>query len=153
MTREIKFRVWDGKEMSSQIRLGFAHGLRLVSTSDLGFDMTGDDKCILMQYTGLIDIKGKEICEGDIIKATPNEINKNIRFLEVKYETHRIGDFFNWEIIGFRDYSKSTYGYDIEVVGNIYENNIIELENYANTSECYDAPVVNGRCYKCKENV
>lgn len=67
MTREIKFRVWDGNKMTSKIRLDFAHGFRLISGDNLDFDNIGDDKCILMQSTGLKDKNGKEIYEGDIM--------------------------------------------------------------------------------------
>ena len=78
------------------------------------------------QYTGLNDKNGKEIYEGDIIEVNQRTLTPDkrpeARILEVKFENHTVGDFHNWEIWGFRDYSKSTYGHEVEIIGNIYEN-------------------------------
>lgn len=113
--REIKFRVWDGERMTSQIRLEFAHGLRLVSTDDLGFGRIGDDKCVLMQFTGLNDKNDQKIYEGDILKCLSNP--GLIRGIVV-YEN---GSF------GIRDNENQWQGMlanknPCEVIGNIYEN-------------------------------
>lgn len=112
MKREIKFRAWDGEKMTDTIRLEFAHGLRLVSTSDLGFDMIGDDKCELMQYTGLKDKNGFEIYEGDIVRHG-NGARGEVLF---KY-----GGFLVKEIGQFDGLISSLNDSDWEVIGNIYE--------------------------------
>lgn len=128
--REIKFRVWDGNKMTDQIRLEFAHGLRLVSTSNLGFDMIGDDKCILMQSTGLLDKNAKEIYEGDIVVVPnqnydPSNGDDNNLIKVVSYHVNRFGieDMKAGEFEELYDYwTGENETEDIEIVGNIYEN-------------------------------
>ncbi len=62
MGREIKFRVWDGKQWSY-----FTIGQTMTSFMESVYD----DHCLngrlFLQYTGLKDKTGKEIYEGDII--------------------------------------------------------------------------------------
>lgn len=126
--REIKFRAWDGdkKEMSSEIRLDFAHGLRLISTTDLGFDMSSDDKCVLMQFTGLLDKNGKEIYEGDIVKYT--RINGKEIIAEIEWRSEDgCYYYFNHKEPVDSDVSNKESTFFIattitEIIGNIYEN-------------------------------
>lgn len=63
MSREIKFRVWNGETMISPdyiTRDGVAHWKE---------NSVPETSANLMQYTGLKDKNGKEIYEGDIIRA------------------------------------------------------------------------------------
>lgn len=136
--REIKFRAWDGEKMSDTIRLEFAHGLRLISTFDLGFDMIGDDKCELMQYTGLKDKNGKEIYEGDIVKVF--DYNRGcqecIDIEDREQNMHRdecenylCTQEIKWACGYFCDEDTGDYcpplsddEIQMEIIGNIYEN-------------------------------
>jgi len=125
---EIKFRVWDtqdkkmylqeieGDDMTQQVLFyngAFFHPLGKCLKSD---------KLILMQFTGLKDKNGKEIYEGDILKASWNQ-GKDYDIVEVKYD----GNYMSFELSDKdgEPFSLSDYGsdekYNIEVIGNIYE--------------------------------
>ena len=74
------------------------------------------------QLTGFYDKDKKRIFEGDIIKVLSNRMGSSVRIIVIKYEKHSIGDFTNTSILGFRDYSESTYGASVEVIGNIHQD-------------------------------
>lgn len=101
--REIKFRAWS-KEYNEMYDWGgvqyeiYAH-LRDIWT-DKGFE--------LMQFTGLHDKNGKEIWEGDIVKADYYGI------VEVIWKD---GSFILKNKLPLIEYQ-----YYVEVIGNIYEN-------------------------------
>lgn len=133
--REIKYRAWDKniKRMGFVFRIDYeVEPIRInevfVNTlfyarHDLGEFVISDPKYI-MQYTGLEDKAGKEICESDVIEVTSYPMKKfsQDRDLDNPYYT-------KYEVI--YDAPKFMLGetYDFlfngdkwEVIGNIYEN-------------------------------
>jgi hypothetical protein len=103
MKRVIKFRVWHEGEMVEDIVLGKQYPF-------LWDDWEGAiAKGLVMQYTGLKDIKGKEIYEGDILKyrngrlSNPIEFPKDYMWLSARIE-------------------EDTPAMAVEVIGNLYEN-------------------------------
>jgi len=109
--RDIKFRAYSHK--SKQM---FDWGSLL--QDDLAAILTsGEDE--VMEYTGLKDKNGKEIYEGDILKAT-DEIGV-IKFGEYdhKYHDGMLGFYLDCGELGIFDAPTASCG---EVIGNIYEN-------------------------------
>lgn len=118
MNREIKFRAWHGKQMTTS-------GIMFnCSTSCL---VTPDGAIMkLMQYTGVKDRNGKEIYEGDIVRfESENCDGKILEFGEVVY----VAPEFKFKMLkqgimnkGAKMSIWAEYQKEYAVVGNIYEN-------------------------------
>lgn len=112
--REIKFRAWDGYKMEYNVTvcLGKQWNMRE------GRPIEGYP---LMQFTGLKDKNGKEMCEGDIVSAHGTlgvvEWDNGLALftLKVKINNER-GDM--------TIYTHQENGLNVhrEIVGNIHEN-------------------------------
>nr|DAY42623.1 MAG TPA: YopX protein [Caudoviricetes sp.] len=108
--RKIKFRAWDklNKEMINFESINFQE--RRVYKDTVSYRKFNDIE--LMQYTGLKDMKGKEIYEGDILFETFRE-----EYFKVVFENGSFRVEVDEYSLDLEDYANIC-----EVVGNIYEN-------------------------------
>lgn len=84
------------------------------------------------QYTGMTDKNGKKIFEGDMIKPFDDEVDKMVvefhhgQFLLCLYGERGYMAEYGWEEEGnygcFEAEPLSSYGDNIEIIGNIHDN-------------------------------
>lgn len=135
MSREIKFRAWNksNKQFDNFDELLEPYNHDDVSLLCKILDKSlNTDEYTLMQFTGLLDLKGVEIYEGDIVKwddcsngkywrVAVVEINPDIQFKIVKNCIYELsaeeGKVFQFGSFIYTD----THNH-LEVIGNIYEN-------------------------------
>ena len=120
--REIKFRAWDCDKnkmiypTERQAITSVCTVITILTNKPIrgGFyDSFKTYECngYLMQYTGLKDVNGKEIYEGDIVK----EIHIDDDYLYDKVVVRWLDDYLCYNL------SMNT-GILYEIIGNIYEN-------------------------------
>ena len=128
MNREIKFRAWDGRQMSYDVTI--ANGRFIVVDDDgetLFYWHDPSEQLAIMQFTGFKDINKIEIYEGDILLCH-------------EYDSsdcgQRIAQTFKNAVVGFQFgsfyyYPKGNmnqphqllmFAYKPEIIGNIYNN-------------------------------
>ena len=119
-----KFRAWteEGKVMYYDV-YPFKDDTLLLSYDEIAFDEVPASDFILMQSTGLLDKKGEEIFEGDIVKY---EAGCNTVTEEVVYDKNFAGfgvkDADANIIFTFGELAEDIDLSSLEVIGNIYQN-------------------------------
>ena len=123
MSREIKFKFWNkiARRFQPASKYAVDGEGKLVSYD---YEMMAYDDpvefsntCIVaQQYTGLKDKNGKEIYEGDIVKATSDQYENENFVGKVIFDE---GCFLTW--INKNDIRGIWGEDDIEVIGNIFE--------------------------------
>lgn len=121
--REIKFKMWDKNNKCFLEDVGYINNFFIsldgkpFKAIDYGFGegygIIGIKKIEISQYTGLRDIAGDEIYEGDIVKDISNEL--------IGYIEYSDGGF----IIIYDDIAEKLNADEsayLEVIGNIFEN-------------------------------
>lgn len=133
----IKFRAWDplNKIMITSFYRSYAHtergrfsyGLRTVNDNEIKamayvnslesliYEHSHD--LILMQYTGLYDLNGKQYCQDDLVKW-----NGNIyRLIHGTYAFELYGFYYQMQDDPWDYFSEGAY-LEGEIIGNIYAN-------------------------------
>lgn len=112
--REIEFRARD-IETDKFVYGSYIDHLEIIKNEHDTFDI---DVYTLGQYTGLIDINGKEIFEGDIVKCKKRG---NEHIVVVEWATLLAG--YHLRYLDKHTYlCELCFAEDIEVIGNIYDN-------------------------------
>ncbi len=132
--RDIKFRIWDKYEkqmypissidydiFSQEIRIiaiGHKNGMCTSYNKNHNSEKCDITALELMQYTGIHDIKGKEIYEGDIVKVD------NIDLAIIYFDDDRMA----WGIKPINEFYfdspllSENISLELRVIGNIYDN-------------------------------
>ena len=123
--REIKFRAWlkEEKIMGEVLGIDILHKEIFFSNEDANSYEHTDFKDIeLMQYTGLKDMREKEIYEGDIVIHHSKMYKVIFNTEEVRFVLR--DDEFEMNIPFTNNNNER-----MEIVGNIYENSELLGEN------------------------
>ena len=136
--REIKFRCWDTalKVMRCEnfMKNGDKKGCWIEFISERG-EPYPRERFEIMQFTGIIDRKGKNIYEGDIVrwydeKNDEDTIDENkfvdgiVRWKSPGFEIEQISKCINNNGFDMKFYSydgEEFFWFELEAIGNIYE--------------------------------
>lgn len=120
MSRIIKFRFWDGKQM---IYNGYDH-------ADMSFNglLACEGDTIPLEYTGLKDKNGVEIYEGDTVRLKFRDGLSKFSYELGVIKWHQSSSAFKWFAVEEDPSDGNNYWLTHaeadwrEVIGNIYEN-------------------------------
>jgi len=118
-----KFRAWNKKKKKWEDPAGIAIDIKtgIPWWTECGEMMTKAEDVVLMQCTGVVDRKGREIFEGDVVKVPIKLIEEigisSIEFIEaIAQVAYRPGSFYI-DLPSRRLEMTSS----CEVIGNIYD--------------------------------
>jgi uncharacterized phage protein (TIGR01671 family) len=127
MSRQIKFRAWDGNRMVTEPGYIQVH-------TDKDFHVFIEEEgqweneyIHLMQFTGLQDKAGRDIYEGDVVKDRFGRImqvqwwNFRLCWVAISETNFHHADLYDWVDFDYEKEEKSSTA-RVEVIGNVYEN-------------------------------
>ena len=120
--KKIKYRAWakDLEKMFPVAEIDFVNETVSLMIIENGKHIQNliysFENVILMQYTGLKDENGKEVCESDILKRETNKIS----ILVVSWDEEHYQ--FRFKDTKYIHKMHCSLEYDTLIIGNIYEN-------------------------------
>ena len=123
-----KFKAWDKVSHAwiYNIYIGLdGRAKDLSRTGEEPFELNLDN-VIILQSTGLLDVNGKEIFEGDVVASTWfKDYDDHVGYRKLGKVTYRNG-YFGIEYPGDseKDYPTTIldFAINVEIIGNIFEN-------------------------------
>lgn len=124
MNRDIKFRAWDGNRMQYEYLVAGAEYcdiLSICSQEEYAKWRYNVDEWKVMQFTGLYDVNGKEIWEGDILFEENTNEYYEVQWDEVLLQYTFVYGLGKYWDTPYEHFNSNAYC-ELPVVGNIYEN-------------------------------
>ena len=118
MARDIKFRAWHTPFSGRKFGQKYLYGSNVLS-----FYNMKPDQYELEQFTGLTDVNGTEIYEGDIVRMHVIILSPDDKIGVVKYSPqYGYSIHFTSGRMARQEYWAAADKHTIEVIGNIHDN-------------------------------
>lgn len=115
--RDLKFRAWDNEKKKYFYNVSVLNGVAFYNSKVLSIAF-GNVNHIIEQFTGLLDKKGNEVYEGDIMALFDNAGGQENYIIEWEKSCYQIIGSNGNDWLTLEEFCES------EIVGNIHENNM-----------------------------